>query len=332
MLELLILILIIIMALSFGFTNGMNDASNVMAVPIGTRAMTPKQAVVVASVCNLLGAITGTAVAITIGKGIVPADAMTYTIIIGALAAVILWGVLATIMGRPISLTHSLVSALAFSGVAIVGFGGLEWAAMLRIGLAVIFAPLLGFITAALLMIVIYWIFHRASPAKTNTIFVRGQWFSSAFMAYAHGKNDGQSPAGIIMIAFVLFAGDAAMWADGIPFWIKLLSGLSITAGTAIGGWQVIKTLGTKVTNLRSAQGFTAQIGGAGVIELASWLGIPVSTTHCIASSIMGVGAIKRLSAVRWGMVKEIVMTWLVTFPICGALGFIVTSVLNLFM
>lgn len=332
MLELLLLILTIAIALAFGFTNGMNDAANVMATPIGTRAMTPKQAVIVAGICNFVGAITGTSVALTIGKGIVATEEMTYSIIIGALSAVVLWGVIATRMGRPISLTHSLVSALAFAGVAVVGFGGIKWSAMLTIGLAVICAPLLGFIAAAVLMVIIYWIFHRANPAKINAVFARGQWFSSGFMAYAHGKNDGQGPVGIIMIAFVLFSGDAAMWVDGIPIWIKIIAGLSIASGMAIGGWQVIKTLGMKVTNLRPVQGFTAQVGGASIIELASWFGIPVSTTHCITSSVMGVGAVRRLSAVRWGTAKDIILTWLITFPVCGILGFITTSILNLFI
>ena len=332
MLSLFLLILIIVLALAFGFTNGMNDAANVMATPIYTRAMTPKQAVIVAGVCNFVGAITGTAVAITISKGIVPNEEMTYSVIVGAIFAVVLWGIIATKMGRPISLTHSLVSAMAFSGVAVAGFGGIQWSGMLTIGLAVICAPLLGFGAAALLMIIIYWIFQRANPSKMNTVFARGQWFASSFMAYAHGKNDGQGPVGIILIAFILFSGDAAMWDEAIPMWIKVVSGLSIAGGTVIGGWRVIKTLGMKVTNLRMVQGFTAQVGGASIIELASWLGIPVSTTHCITASVMGVGAVRRISAVRWGLVKDIILTWLITFPLCGSLGFIMTSILNFFI
>ncbi|AKG52922.1 hypothetical protein DGWBC_0235 [Dehalogenimonas sp. WBC-2] len=325
-----LLILVIVLAIGLGFVNGMNDAANAIATVVGSRVLSPRVAVVVAAFANLAGAATGTAVAATIGKGILHPEFVTFNVIIAALAAIVIWGGAATYFGLPISLTHGLVSGLAFAGLAVAGFDGVNWAILGRIVTAVVSAPVLGFIGAFFLMLVVYWLFKDSLPARLRNIFSNGQVLSSAFMAYTHGKNDGQMPIGIITMALVIYTGNTGLW-DGIPWWVIIVSAAAISSGTAIGGWRVMKTLGFRVTNLKPAQGFVAQTAAASVIELASNLGIPVSTTHAMSASIMGVGATRRFSAVRWSVAGNILTAWLVTFPICGAIAFAMASLLKLF-
>ncbi len=177
-------------------------------------------------------------------------------------------------------------------------------------------------------MVGLLWLLRRVAPERIRVIFGRLQWLTAAFLAYSHGKNDGQMPIGVIMMALVVYTGDDLLW-ESIPLWVIIVSGLSISSGTAIGGWRVIKTLGMKMTSLRPVNGFAAEASAATVIEVASHFGIPVSTTHCAASSIMGVGATRRLSAVRWGVAGNIVTAWILTFPICGALGYVFARLLQ---
>jgi len=196
---------------------------------------------------------------------------------------------------------------------------------------------LLGFIGGFAAMVLLFWLLRGFLPSKLSQAFNSLQILSSAFAAYAHGKNDGQMPIGIIVIAMVAFTCDAGLWdrlsiTSPETWWMILVPALSISAGTAMGGWRVIKTMGMRVTTLRPVQGFTAQASAAAVIEVASHLGIPVSTTHCITASVMGVGATKRFSAVRWGLARSIVAAWVLTFPICGALGYLFSWLLNLWM
>ncbi len=325
-----VLIAIIILALGFGIVNGFNDAANAIATVIGTRTLSPRNAIIMAAFFNLAGAATGTAVAKTIGKGILIPEAISYQTMVAALAAVIVWTSFATYRGLPVSLTHGFVAAMAAAGVAAVGTGAVAWGVIGKIASAVVTAPVLGFIGGFAFMVLILWIFRRSIPAKVRNIFGNMQILSSAFMAYSHGKNDGQMPIGIITMAFVLYTGQTAMW-DSIPWWIILISALSISVGTTIGGWRVIKTLGMRITNLRPVHGFAAEASAASVIEVASHLGIPVSTTHCISTSVMGVGTTRRLSAVRWGVAGNIITAWIVTFPVCGGLGYLFSWLLGLF-
>jgi PiT family inorganic phosphate transporter len=328
-----VLIVIIVLALCFGVVNGFNDAANAIATAIGTRALSPRNAIIMAAFFNLAGAATGTAVARTIGKGILTQEVISefsYIPLIAALASVIIWTTLATYYGLPVSLTHGFIAALAAAGIAVVGTGAVDWGVMGRVLSAVVTAPVLGFIGGFGLMIALLWLFRKSIPARMRTVFGNLQLLSSAFMAYSHGKNDGQMPIGIITMAFVFYTGQASLW-DNIPWWIIIISALSISLGTAVGGWRVIKTLGLKVTTLRPVHGFAAQTAAASVIEVASHLGIPVSTTHCISSSVMGVGATRRLSAVRWGVAGNIVTAWIITFPICGGLGYLFSWLLGLF-
>ena len=322
-----LLVLIIALAIGFGFVNGLNDAANAIATVIGTRVLSPRKAIILAAFANLAGAATGTAVALTIGKGILVPEAISFETMIAALAAVIIWTLIATYYGLPVSLTHGFIAGLAAAGFAVAGSGAVNWSVMGQILSAVVSAPVLGFIGGFALMVVLFWLFRKSVPTRVRGIFSNLQILSAVFLAYSHGKNDGQMPIGIITMALV--AAGYASW-EHIPWWVIIVSAAAISSGTAIGGWRVIKTVGFRVTTLRPAQGFIAQTSAASVIEVASFLGIPVSTTHCISTSIMGVGATRRLSAVRWGVAGNIVTAWIITFPICGALGYLIAWLFNL--
>jgi len=325
-----VLVVIIVLALGFGVVNGFNDAANAIATVIGTRVLSPRNAIIMAAIFNLAGAATGTAVARTIGKGILIPEAISYQTVVAALAAVIIWTTLATYRGLPVSLTHGFIAAMAAAGVAAAGTGAVDWGVLGKVASAVVSAPVLGFIGGFILMIALLWLFRKSIPTRVRSLFGNLQIVSSAFMAYSHGKNDGQMPIGIITMAFVLYTGQAEAW-ESIPWWIIIISALSISSGMAIGGWRVIKTLGMRITTLRPIHGFAAEVSAASVIEAASHLGIPVSTTHCISSSIMGVGATRRLSAVRWGVAGNIITAWIITFPVCGGLGYLFSWLISLF-
>ncbi|MFC2071576.1 anion permease [Chloroflexota bacterium] len=329
--SLVLLVLIAVLAVGFGVVNGFNDAANAIAASIGSRALSPRNAIIVAAVFNLAGAATGTAVAVTIGKGILISDAISYLTVIAGLASVIVWGTIATYLGLPVSITHSFVAGLAAAGVTVAGSGAIQWGVMQRVLSSVVAAPVLGFIGGFTLMVILLWVFRRRAPDRMRVIFSRLQWLTTAFLSYSHGKNDGQMPIAVITMALVIYTGQTVLW-DSIPWWVIILSALAISSGTAIGGWRVIRTLGMKMTTLRPVHGFTAQASAAAVIEVASHLGIPVSTTHVASASIMGIGATQRLSAVRWGIAGNIVAAWILTFPICGALGYLFAWLLKPFI
>lgn len=330
-----VLIIIIVLAIGFGMVNGFNDAANAIATVIGTRALSPRNAIMMAAVLNFAGAATGLAVAHTIGKGILVPEAITFPTLIAALIAIIVWGAMATYLGLPISLHHGFIAGLAAAGMVLAGNEAVVWSVMLKIGAAVLVAPALGFTGGYIVMNVLYWIFHRTAPARVRGIFSNLQILSAAFMAYSHGKNDGQMPIGVITMALVIFHQDAGLWDklslfNGETWWIIVVSAVAISFGTAMGGRRVIKTLGLRVTTLRQIHGFAAESSAATVIEVASHFGIPVSTTHCISASIMGVGSTTRFSAVRWGIAGNIVAAWILTFPICGLLGYFFSWLLHL--
>ena len=318
-----LLILIVILAVGFGVVNGFNDAANAIATAVGTRVLSPRAAIAVAAVCNFAGAATGTAVARTIGKGILAPEDVTAGVLIAALASIIIWGLFCTRFGLPISLTHGLVAGLVGAGIATAGIDAIQWDVFLqRVLLAVAIAPALGFAGGFVVMALLMWVFRRSVPATMRNVFGNLQILSAAFMAYSHGKNDGQMPIGVITAGLVYYTGNAGLW-DGIPWWVIAVSATSITLGTAFGGWRVMRTLGLRITALRPVHGFAAEGSAAAIIEAASHFGIPVSTTHCISSSIMGVGATRRLSAVRWGVAGNMVAAWIITFPVCCGLSWI---------
>jgi PiT family inorganic phosphate transporter len=333
--ELALLVLVIAAAIGFGVVNGFNDAANSVAASIGSRAISPRNAIILAAFCNFAGAATGQEVARTIGRILDPETIVflpgidPYLILIAALAAVIIWGTIATRLGLPVSISHSFVTGLAAAGIVMVGWEAVIWGVLGRIGASVAIAPALGFIGAFVLMVVLLWAFRRSAPSLMRVVFSRLQWLTTAFLAYSHGKNDGQMPIGIITWALVIYTGQLEMW-DNIPRWVIIVSALAISSGIAMGGWRVIRTVGIKITALQPVHGFATQASAATVIEVASRLGIPVSTTHCATAATMGAGATKRLSAVRWGVTRNIVLAWILTFPICGALGWIIASLLKL--
>jgi len=327
--ELALLILVIAAAIGFGVVNGFNDAANSVAASIGSRAISPRNAIILAAFCDFAGAATGLEVARTIGKGILDPEAVSYLVVFAALAAVIIWGTIATRSGLPVSVSHSFVTGLAAAGVAVVGSEAVVWNVLQRIGISVVAAPTLGFIGGFAIMVVLLWVSRRSAPARMRIIFSRLQWLTTAFLAYSHGKNDGQMPIGVITMALVIHTGRVELW-DNIPWWVIIVSALAISLGIALGGWRVIRTVGVKITALQPIHGFATQASAAAVIEMASRLGIPVSTTHITTAAVMGVGATRRLSAVRWGVTRNIVLAWVLTFPICGALGWVIASLFKI--
>jgi len=326
-----LLIVIIALAIGFAVVNGFNDAANAVAASIGSRALSPLHAMILAAGANAAGAFTGTAVAITIGKGILVPEATSFLTIIAGLCAVVFWGSLATRYGLPVSITHGFVSGLAGAGAFIGGFKAINWGVMRRVLISVVSAPALGFVGGFGIMLAILWIFRHKAPGKLRMVFGRLQWLTTGFLAYSHGKNDGQMPIGVITMALVAQSGQMSLW-DNIPWWVIAVSASAISIGTLVGGWRVIKTMGVKVTTLDTPQSFSADISAAVVIEGASRIGIPVSTTHCSSAAIMGVGATKRLSAVRWGVARRIVLAWVLTFPICGGLGYVIAMLLQRYL
>ena len=325
--ELGLFVLVIVLAIGFAVINGFNDAANAIATVVGTRVLSPLRAVVMAAILNFAGAATGLAVAVTIGKGIIDPAMLGYDVMLAALIAVIAWGFTATRLGLPVSISHSFIAGLVGAGIAAAGTADvIIWGGFGRVLSAVAVAPTLGFAAGLLVMTLLMWILRRQAPLKVEGIFSRLQILSAAFMAYSHGKNDGQMPIGIIAMALMIHTGGEFH----IPFWVIAVSAISIAFGTAFGGWRVIRTLGMRITALRPVHGFAAETSAAAVVEAASALGIPVSTTHCISSAIMGVGTAKRLSAVRWGIARSIVLAWIMTFPICAAIGWLVAWLFRL--
>jgi len=322
-----LLVVLIIVALGFGVANGFNDAANAIAIPISTRVLSPRSAIALAAVLNLAGALTGIKVAETIGKGILVPEAVTLGTVFAGTAAAVVWVVIATYYGMPISVTHSLVAGLVGAGIAAVGTEVVVWGVLGKVLTAVVSAPFLGFVAGFGAMVGLLWLLRKVVPDRVRTIFSKLQVLSAAFMAYSHGKNDGQMPMGLIALSLMLYYG----WEEfHVPWPVILVSAAAISLGTAVGGWRVIRTVGLRITTLRPVHGFAAQTSAATVIEVASHLGIPVSTTHCVSTSIMGVGATRRLSAVRWGVAGNIVIAWVLTFPICAALGWAIAAVARL--
>ena len=302
-----LVIIIVILAIGFGIVNGYNDAANAIAPAIGSRAVSPRDALAIAAVSNLAGAATGTLVAKTIGKGILVPEAITYTSVIAGLISIIIWGTIATRLGLPISIHHGFIAGLAAAGLALAGGKAVVWHVMQRILAAVIIAPSLGFAGGFVIIIGLYWLFRRGAPDRMRMVFGRLQYLTTAFMAYSHGKNDGQMPIGVITMTLVIYYNDPSLWdrlsiLNADTWWVIFISALAISAGTALGGRRVISTIGMRVATLRPEHGFASHASAATVIEIASNVGMPVSTTHCISASVMGVGATKRLSAVRWGI------------------------------
>ena len=327
--ELLVLLLIVGLALVFDFINGFHDTANAIATSVATRVLSPGRAVLMASTLNVAGALTGTAVAATISQGIIAPELATQQLVIAALLSAIAWNLITWWQGIPSSSSHALVFSIVGAGVAAAGTEAIQVDGVTKVLRGMVASPLLGFLGAFLLLFGLLWIVARRRPARVNRIFGRLQIGSAAFMAYSHGSNDAQKTMGVITLALATYYGwSGSEWE--VPLWVILASALAMGLGTLVGGWRIVKTMGLKVVELRTIDGFAAETSAATVIEVASRLGIPVSTTHVISSAILGVGATRRASAVRWGVAGRIVTAWVVTIPACVAIGWACYAVLQL--
>lgn len=319
--------LVLLLILGAEFVNGWTDAPNAIATVVSTRSLSPMQAILMATVLNLLGVLSGTAVASTIGKDIIDPSAVDLTTVGGAMVGIIIWSTVAAQWGIPTSESHALVAGLAGAGLATAGPGVLVLEGWRKVGLGLVFSTFLGFGGGLVLMTAIYWIFRRSVPGRTRRTFRFLQILSSAFMAFSHGSNDGQKFMGTFTLALVLHG---RLSSFAIPKWVIFLCAGVMALGTMTGGWRIMRTLGMRITHLETHQGFAAEMAAASTIELASRLGIPLSTTHTISTSIMGVGATRGLSAVRWGVTRELVTAWVLTFPICAVISWTVVTLMRM--
>jgi PiT family inorganic phosphate transporter len=308
-----LLVLVIVVALGFDFTNGFHDTANAVATSVSTRALTPRMAVLVASLANLAGAFVTTAVAKTVGKDIVASELINTKTVLAALLGAIVWNLLTWWFGLPSSSSHALIGGLVGAALAQSGEKGVLWHGLAhKVAIPALIAPLLAFAGAFLVLIVIYWVFRRLTRGVANRGFRLGQLVSSTFMAFTHGANDAQKTMGVIALA--LFA-NGNLKEFEIPTWVKIAAGLSIAAGTYVGGWRIMRTLGQRLYKMEPESGFAAQAAAGATIYAATKYGYPLSTTHVISGAVLGAGSTQRLSAVRWGVASNIVFAWILTIP-----------------
>jgi PiT family inorganic phosphate transporter len=351
----LLFILVLVAALAFEYINGFHDAANAIATVVSTKVLTPRQAIFLAAFFNLFGAFLGTAVAKTIGEGQVEIAAVTMTTVFAALLAAIIWNLVTWWFGLPSSSSHALIGGLC--GAALATSHG-DWSVLIwdravsgkadiglwpKVILPMITSPVFGFVVGFLLMGLLTAIFARSRPSQVNGIFGRLQIVSAAWMGLSHGTNDAQKTMGIIALA--LFTGTSAGVFSDLPpwlgflhtpkfeihYWVVVVCAVTMALGTAGGGWRIIRTMGHRMVRLQPVHGFAAETTAGAIIQVASHFGIPLSTTHVISTSIMGVGAVKRFSAVRWGLVGRIVWAWILTLPVTAILGFLVCEAAQLF-
>ena len=340
------ILFVLFVALAFEYINGFHDTANAIATSVSTRVLTPRQAVVMAAICNLVGALVGVSVATTIGRGLVDTNFMTIHTVLSALLAAIVWNLLTWWLGLPSSSSHALIGGLCGAAVASAGdwqvirwsvadpvTGRLEglWP---KVVLPMFISPVLGMVIGFAIMSLLTLCLRRLTPRFINAVFGKLQLVSAAWMGFSHGTNDAQKTMGIIaLILFIATKNGAFAHAPGcfrfletpefrVAFWIKVACALTMAAGTAMGGWRIIRTLGHKMVRLQPIHGFAVQTTAAGIIQMASHWGIPLSTTHVISASIMGVGSTKRLSAVKWGVVGNMVWAWILTLPVTAFLAY----------
>src|SRR5467141_1080237 len=332
-------------AIIFEYSNGFHDAANAIATVVSTRVLTPRRAIAMAAFFNLTGALFGGAVASTIGKGLVDTNIVTMPTVLCAVIAAFTWNITTWWFGLPSSSSHSLIGGLCGAALAAAhgNWSVIKWNAGVwpKVIVPMITSPFAGFIFGALLMSLLFVTLHRFTPHTVNSIFGKLQIFSAAWMAHSHGTNDAQKTMGIITLA--LFTGTKAgsfnelpPWLEflktpvfAMPLWVKILCAATMAAGTAAGGWRIIRTLGHRVVKLQPVHGFAAETTAALIIQGASIYGIPLSTTHVISTSIMGVGSVKRFSGVKWTVVERIVWAWVLTLPATGLLGYLLARLVH---
>jgi PiT family inorganic phosphate transporter len=327
---LVVLVAVIVMALVFDFINGFHDAANAIATVVSTGVLSVRAAVILAGILNFVGGIAGTAVAKTIASGFADAGDVTQSVVLAALLGAIVWNLLTWWWGLPSSSSHALIGGLCGAVVAHAGLTAFKWDALVKkVLIPIVVSPTVGFLLAFAFMLMLLWIVRRWRAATVESSSRKLQLVSAASMAFSHGSNDAQKAMGIITLAIVAYATaghELPAWMlpstkDGVPTWVVLTCAAAIGLGTMAGGQRIIKTMGSKIIRITPLQGFAAETSGAVTILAASTVGIPVSTTHVISSCIMGVGAVKRLSAVRWGVAGNIVMAWVLTIPLSAGMA-----------
>ena len=341
-------ILVLIAALAFEYINGFHDAANAIATVVSTKVLTPRQAIAMAAVFNLVGALLGGAVASTIGKGLVELSAVTMNTVLSALIGAIVWNLLTWWLGLPSSSSHALIGGLCGAGVATAhgDWSVIKWQTGLwpKVVLPMIASPVMGFLLGGFLMILLMFFLRNLTPYLVNKVFGKAQLVSAAWMAHSHGTNDAQKTMGIITLALVTATNAGRFdtlphWLSflktptfgAVPLWVKILCALTMAAGTAAGGWRIIRTMGHKMVKLQPVHGFAAETSAALIIQVASHWGIPLSTTHVISASIMGVGAAKRFSGVKWTIVERIVWAWVFTLPVTFFLSYVLVRLERFF-
>ena len=319
-LSLPILIALIAVALAFDFLNGLHDAANSIATIVSTRVLPPQYAVLWAAFFNFIAFLFfGLHVAQTIGTGIVSADVVDAAVIFGALMGAICWNLITWWLGIPSSSSHALIGGLAGAGIMKAGAGAIVWTGLGVTGAAIVFSPLLGYFLALALVLAVSWIFVRSTPLAVNNTFRVLQFTSAALYSLGHGGNDAQKTMGII--AVLLYSQGMLGDTFRVPLWVILTCQAAMALGTLFGGWRIVHTMGSKITRLHPVQGFCAEAGGAATLFLATYFGIPVSTTHTITGAIVGVGAARKVSAVRWNVASNVVVAWILTMPAAALIG-----------
>jgi PiT family inorganic phosphate transporter len=328
-LSLPVLISLIIVALAFDFLNGLHDAANSIATIVSTRVLRPRYAVMWAAFFNFIAFLFfGLHVAQTVGTGIVAADIVDARVIFGALSGAITWNLITWWLGIPSSSSHALIGGLVGAGITKAGGVAVVWTGLLKTSAAIVLSPLSGFLLALMLVLTVSWLFVRVSPRSVDSTFRSLQFVSASLYSLGHGGNDAQKTMGII--AVLLFSQGKLGSEFYVPFWVVITCQLAMGLGTLFGGWRIVHTMGSKITRLTPMQGCCAETGGAITLFAATWLGIPVSTTHTITGSIIGVGAARKVSAVRWNVASNIVTAWVITLPAAGLIAALVYALSGL--
>jgi PiT family inorganic phosphate transporter len=322
---LILLVLVIIAALAFDYINGFHDTANAIATCVSTRALSVRSAIIMAAVLNFAGAMVSTKVASTIGKGIVDANNVTQLVVFAGILGAILWNLITWYYGMPSSSSHAIIGGLMGAVIAHSGIDTLHWQGLQKIVLGLVLSPIVGVAIGFLFMMVIMRLFHDSNPGPLNKRFRKLQVASAAFMAFSHGTADAQKSMGVITMALLSYG---LLPSFEVPTWVKLSCAIAMGLGTAAGGWRIIKTIGKDFVKLQPVHGFCVETAAAGVILGASSIGMPVSTTHVITSTILGVGVSKRLTAVNWNVAKRIVWAWVLTIPAAGIVAFMAYQVL----
>jgi len=323
-----LVIVVIVLALAFDYINGFHDTANAIATSISTKALTPRAAILIAATLNLAGSLSGTAVAATIGKGIVAPEIVTPAVLIAALIAAIFWNLFTWYFGIPSSSSHALIGGLTGAVIGSFGWQQVKWYGFGKILAGLLLSPILGLIVGAAVMTLLFWIFSGSSPARVNAHFRKLQILSACTASFAHGSNDAQKTMGIITMTLV---SGGLIASFSVPLWVKILCALAMASGTAFGGWKIIRTMGGKIFRIEPINGFAADFTASAIIWGASLLGAPVSTTHVVSSSIMGVGAAKRFGGVRWNIARQIVIAWFVTIPSSALVAIAISLLIKAF-